>query len=243
MIQTPLIAPAQYQPTKLKTLPLREQPAYRVSANVAACNLAELLAAVVGGTRQIEAAEGLLAHFNGEPSSNSGQVLKRLFHASVSELASVRGIGHQTAVRIKAALSLGLKLNEPLEEQTTINSPGDAAGLVLHEMSLLEQERLRVMLLDTRNHVLDIVEVYHGSVNMSQVRIAEVFRPAVQRNATAMIALHNHPSGDPTPSPDDAAVTRAMVQAGKLLDLELLDHLIIGGNRFVSLKERGLGFS
>ncbi len=243
MTQIPLISAPQYKPTKLKTLPLREQPAYRVSANVAACSLAELLAAVVGGTKQIEVAEGLLAHFNGDPSTSSGQVLKRLYHAPVSETASVRGVGQQTAVRIKAALSLGLKLNEPVEERATINSPSDAAALVQHEMSLLEQEYLRVILLDTRNHVLDIVEVYHGSVNMSQVRIAEVFRPAVQRMATAIIALHNHPSSDPTPSPDDVAITRAMVQAGKLLDLELIDHLIIGGNRFVSLKERGLGFN
>jgi DNA repair protein RadC len=110
-------------------------------------------------------------------------------------------------------------------------------------MSLLEQEYLEVMLLDTRNRVLDIVEIYHGSVNSSQVRVGELFRPAIQRMAPAIIALHNHPSADPTPSPDDVAVTRAMVQAGKLLDIQLLDHLIIGGNRFVSLKERGLGFA
>jgi DNA repair protein RadC len=97
------------------------------------------------------------------------------------------------------------------------------------------------MLLDTRNRVLDIVEVYHGNVNSSQVRMAEVFKPAIQRMASAIIAAHNHPSQDPTPSPDDVAVTRAMVQAGKLLDVDLLDHLVIGGGRYVSLKERGLG--
>jgi DNA repair protein RadC len=89
---------------------------------------------------------------------------------------------------------------------------------------------------------LDISEVYHGSVNSSQVRIAEVFKPAIQRMAPAILVCHNHPSQDPTPSPDDVAVTRAMVQAGKLLDITLLDHLIIGGGRFVSLKERNLGF-
>ena len=102
---------------------------------------------------------------------------------------------------------------------------------------------IRRMLLDTRNRVIEIVEVYHGSVNSSQVRVGELFKPAVQRMAPAIIACHNHPSQDPTPSPDDVAVTRAMVQAGKLLDIALLDHLIIGGSRFVSLKERGLGFS
>jgi DNA repair protein RadC len=111
-------------------------------------------------------------------------------------------------------------------------------------MSLLEQEYLKVMLLDTRNRVLEIVEVYHGNVSATQVRVGELFKPAVQRMAPAIIAIHNHPSGDPTPSPDDVAVTRAIVQAGKLLDISLLDHLIIGGEgRWVSLKERGLGFS
>ena len=225
-----------YAPAKLKTLPLRDKPAYRVSVNTAACSLAELLAAVVGGTQQIEIAEGLLAHFSGD--------VQRIYKASVTELASVHGIGQQTAVRLKAALALGLKLHEPSEERPTINSPADAAALVQFEMSLLEQEYLKVILLDSRNRVIAIVEVYHGSVNNSQVRVGEVFKPAIQRLAPAMIVVHNHPSGDATPSPDDVAVTRAMVQAGKLLDVCLLDHLIIGGaGRFVSLKERGLGFS
>ena len=225
-----------YAPAKLKTLPLRDKPAYRVSVNTAACSLAELLAAVVGGAQQIEIAEGLLAHFGGD--------VQRIYKASVTELASVHGIGQQTAVRLKAALALGLKLHEPSEERPTINSPADAAALVQFEMSLLEQEYLKVILLDSRNRVIAIVEVYHGSVNNSQVRVGEVFKPAIQRLAPAMIVVHNHPSGDATPSPDDVAVTRAMVQAGKLLDVCLLDHLIIGGaGRFVSLKERGLGFS
>lgn len=227
--------PQAYSQPKIKTLPLRDQPAYRVTANPAACSLAELLAAVVGGAQQIEIAEGLLVRFGGD--------VRRIYHAHIAEIASVHGVGQQTAVRIKAALSLGLKLQEPTDERPSINSPADAAALVLHEMSLLEQEYLKVFLLDTRNRVLEIVEVYHGAVNSSQVRIAEVFKPAVQRMAPSIICCHNHPSADCTPSPDDVAVTRAMVQAGKLLDIDLLDHLIIGGGRFVSLKERGLGFS
>jgi DNA repair protein RadC len=123
-----------------------------------------------------------------------------------------------------------------------INSPADAAALVQAEMSLCDQEYLKVMLLDTRNRLIDLVEVYHGSVNSSQVRIAEVFKPAIQRMAPAVIVLHNHPSRCIDPSPDDIAVTRAIVQAGKLLDIQCLDHLIIAGGRYVSLKERGLGF-
>lgn len=233
--QTLLQDPPTYTQPKIKTLPLRDQPAYRVTANPAACSLAELLAAVVGGAQQIEIAEGLLTRFGGD--------VRRIYRAHIAEIASVQGVGQQTAVRIKAALSLGLKLQEPAGERPSINSPADAAALVMYEMSLLEQEYLKVFLLDQRNRVLEIVEVYHGSVNSSQVRIAEIFKPAVQRMAPAIICCHNHPSTDCTPSPDDVAVTRAMVQAGKLLDIELLDHLILGGGRFVSLKERGLGFS
>ena len=224
-----------YVPTRLKMLPLREQPAYRISANAAACNLAELLAAVVGGTQQIEIAEGILAQYDGD--------IQRICKAPVAELASIRGIGPQIAVRLRAILALGIKLHEPTSERPAVNSPSDAASMVQYEMGLLEQEHLKVILLDARNRVLDIVEVYHGNVNSAQVRMAEVFKPAIQRMASAIVCVHNHPSTDPTPSPDDVAVTRAMVQAGKLLGVDLLDHLVIAGNHFVSLKERGLGFS
>jgi DNA repair protein RadC len=115
-----------YRPTKLKTLPLRDQPAYRVSSNASACSLVELLAALVGGTQQIEVAEGLLAHFGGD--------IQRIYKAHVTELGAIHGIGQQTAVRIKAALALGLRLHDPTEEKPVINSPADAAALVQYEM-------------------------------------------------------------------------------------------------------------
>jgi DNA repair protein RadC len=231
-----LQSPSPYDQPKLKSLPLREQPAYRVTQNAAACNLSELLAAVIGGPKQIEVAEALLTRFGGDT--------RRLFQAHPAEMAVVKGVNQATAVRIKAALNLGQRLNLPVEERPTINSPADAAALIQYEMGLLEKEHLRVFLLDTRNHVMDIVEIYQGSVNSSQVRVGEIFRAAVGRLASAIIVAHNHPSSDPTPSPDDVAVTRAIVQAGKLLDIETLDHLIIGqGGRWISMKERGLGFS
>ncbi|MGH2628201.1 MAG: JAB domain-containing protein, partial [Anaerolineales bacterium] len=103
-------------------------------------------------------------------------------------------------------------------------------------------EELRVLLLDTRNHVQKTVVVYRGSLNMSWIRIGEVFRDAVRLNAAAVIVVHNHPSGDPTPSPEDIAVTRAIVQAGRLLDIDVLDHLVIARTGFSSLKAKGLGF-
>ena len=172
---------------------------------------------MIGGPKQIEISQALLAHFNGD--------IRRLYQAHPAELAAVKGISQTTAARIKAALNLGLRLNLPdSEERPTINSPADAAALVQAEMGLLEKEHLRVLLLDRRNRVLDIVEIYQGSVNSSQVRVGEIFRAAVQRLASAIVVAHNHPSGDPTPSPDDVAVTRAIVQAGKLLDIEILDR-------------------
>ena len=227
--------PTPYELPKLKRLPLRERPAYRVSVNPDACNLIELLAALVGGPQQIEIAEALLERFGS---------IRQLHQAHLGEFVAIRGLGKQTSVRLKAALALGKRaLLETEDERPAIHSPADAAALVGYEMSLLEQEHLKVMLLDTRNRVIDIVDIYHGSINSSQVRVAELFRPAIQRNAAAILALHNHPSQDPSPSPDDVAVTRAIIQAGNLLDLPLLDHIVLGGNgRYVSLKERGLAF-
>lgn len=234
MGQLPLIISIAPDP-RLARLPAPEQPVRRVAERPSACNRVELLAALIGGPNQLEKAELLLAAFGN---------LRSMAAATPDELAAVRGVGPQTAVRVRAALELGVRLaGETPEERPAIHSPADAAALVLPEMSALEQEHLRVILLDTRNRVLDIVRVYQGSLNSAQVRIGEIFRPAIRRNAAALIVTHNHPSGDPTPSPDDVAVTRAIVQAGKLLDIQALDHLIVAGGRFVSLKERGLGFS
>ena len=230
-VQTP------YELPKLKLRPLREQPAYRVAHNPTACNLLELLAAVVGGARQIEIAEELLQRFKG---------LTGLYRANIAEIAAVPGIGQRTAASLVASLELGKRLAMDVpEEPPAIHSPADAARLVQYEMSILEQEHLRVIVLNTRNRVLDIVEVYKGSLNSAQIRVAEIFRPAIRLNAAAIIVLHNHPSGSADPSPDDVAVTRSIVEAGKNLDISLLDHIIIGrapGKQWVSLKERGLGF-
>ncbi len=131
----------------------------------------------------------------------------------------------------------------PASERPTINSPADAADLLKPFVSNLEHEELWILLLNRRNSVIQLVRLYQGSVNSSQIRVGEVFRQAIIEQASAIVICHNHPSNDPTPSPDDVAVTRAIVQAGKLLDVDVLDHLIVCNDRFVSLKERGLGFS
>ena len=126
------------------------------------------------------------------------------------------------------------------ENPPSINCPEDVRKLLGPEMSGLAQEQLRVLLLNTRNQVVGQRIIYQGNVSSAIVRNAEVFRPAVIEAVPGIIVSHNHPSGDPTPSPEDAVLTRELVQAGKLLDIELLDHVVIGGERFVSLKERGL---
>jgi DNA repair protein RadC len=130
----------------------------------------------------------------------------------------------------------------PAAERPSVNSPSDAADLMKPFIGNLDHEELWIILLDRRNKVKQLVKLYQGSVNSSQVRVCEVFRQAVIEQASGIILAHDHPSGDPTPSPDDVAVTRAIVQAGKLLDIEVLDHIIVSHDRFVSLKERGLGF-
>jgi DNA repair protein RadC len=217
-----------------------ERPRERLAAlGPQALSNAELIAILlrvgVTGENAVQVGQRLLNKFGG---------LSGLHRAPFKELMDQHGLGEAKASQIKAAIELGRRLPlESPEERAAINSPADAAALVQYEMSALEQEHLRVILLDRRNRVMETVEVYKGSVNSSQIRVGEVFKEAIRKNASALIVIHNHPSGDPTPSPDDVAVTRAIVQAGKLLDVDVLDHLVIGQGKWVSLKERGLGFA
>lgn len=196
--------------------------------------IAILLRVGVQGENAVQIGERLLTKHKG---------IRGLQRIPFSELCKEHGIGEAKAAQIKAAIELGKRLFvEAPENRVAINSPSDAANLVKYDMSALEQEHLRVILLDRRNQVMEVNEVYRGSVSSSQVRVGEVFKEAIRKNASALIVVHNHPSGDPTPSPDDVAVTRAIVQAGKLLDIDVLDHLVIGSGRWVSLKEQKLGF-
>ena len=212
---------------------LRETPTARICAvGASAASLVELLGAVLGNP------DTALAVLNQFPT------LEDIARASNAELEDVAGIGKSSAARIRAALELGRRLVSTLpHERPCISSPADAANLVMSEMSLLEQEQLRVILLDTRNRVQGIQTVYQGSLNTTMVRIAELFREAIRANCAGIIVVHAHPSGDPSPSSEDVALTRDAVQAGKLLSVEVLDHLVIGKGNYVSLHERGLGFS
>lgn len=170
--------------------------------------------------------------------------LNGLARMPYAELASIKGIGNAKAAELHACFELGRRVAHAApEDRVQIKSPGDAAQL-LSDMARLEQEEMRTLLLDTKNRVLGRARVYQGSVHTTVVRISELFRDAVRHNATGIILAHNHPSGDPTPSPEDAAITREIIKAGELLDIDVLDHLVIGAQgKFVSLKERGLGFA
>jgi len=152
-------------------------------------------------------------------------------------------VGPAKAAELAAVLELGRRLaTEQPDARPAISRPEDVRALLQLEMGVLEQEQLRVLLLDTKNRVMSTRIVTTGSVNASVVRVSEVFREAVRENCTSVIVVHNHPSGDPTPSPEDVRVTSSLVAAGRLLDIEVLDHIVLAQSGYVSLRQRGLGF-
>jgi len=217
--------------TRIRELPASERPRERLrDLGPQALSNAELLALILrsGSTQQsvLSLASSLLARL------------------SFSDLVNESGIGEAKAAEIQAAFTLALRLNalQP-EERPYVRSPADVNNLLGAEMALLDQEHLRVLLVNTRNQVMSLNEVYKGNVSSAQVRTSEVFREAVRQNAPSIIVVHNHPSGDPAPSPDDVALTKTLNEAGKIMQIELLDHIVIGDRRFASLNQLGLGFN
>jgi DNA repair protein RadC len=224
----------------IRDMPSEERPRERLrNYGAGALSTAELLAIMLRVGSQGESAISLAMRILAEHGGLSG-----LAKASFAELQGIRGLGPAKITQIKAALELGRRLlvASP-EERPQVRSPADVANLVMIDMCWLEQEHLRLVLLDTKNRVLDIPTVYIGNLNTSVIRVGELFRYALRANCAGMIVVHNHPSGDPTPSPEDVRVTERVVEAGELLDVDVLDHIVIGDRRFVSLKERGLGFN
>jgi DNA repair protein RadC len=199
------------------------------------CNARELLAALLWLPGSERIANDLLSTY---------QTLDRVRNASAYELARVRGLGLRSAVRLTAALEAGRRSAfTPTDARPSIKSPTDAAQLLLPLLSGLEQEEFRVMLLTTKNTVLGIPLVYRGTICQVSLRVADVFRAAVRHNAASVIVAHNHPSGSDTVSNDDVFATRSLIQAGKLLEIECVDHIIVAGDgRWVSMKERRLAF-
>jgi len=229
----------KYQPL-IRELPVQERPRERLKHfGAASLSNAELLAILLrtGAASEsvVNMSVRLIAKYGG---------LSGLARASFGELCQEHGLGEAKSAQIKAAIELGRRLvSEQPGERVIIRSPMDIANLLQAEMSLLDQEELRLVLLNTKNQVLAVSEVYKGCVDRSFVRISELFREAIRENCPALVVVHNHPSGDPTPSPEDVRLTEQIIEAGKLLDIEVLDHIVIGRPNFVSLKERGLAFN
>lgn len=220
----------------IRDVPAEERPRERLVAHGAASlSTHELLAIILRtGTKDesvLQLANRLLQTFEG---------LRLLKEASLEEITSIKGIGEAKAVQIMSAIELGRRISQlKFEDRYAIRSPEDGANYVMEEMRFLTQEHFVCLYLNTKNQVLHKQTLFIGSLNASIVHPREVFKEAFRRSAASIICIHNHPSGDPGPSREDIDVTKRLAECGKILGIELLDHLIIGEKKFVSLKEKG----
>lgn len=223
----------------MREMEASEKPRERLERHGAGVlSSAELVAIILNTGTQKESVLPLSQRILAENGGLSG--LMRMEHP---DLVCIPGIGPAKAAKLKAALEMGRRLTTIMDEdKPRIASPEDVVRLYGVEMSSLEREELRIVLLDTKHHVKSSFVVASGTVNSANMRMAEVFTPAVKRNAPFVMLVHNHPTGDPTPSSADVQFTRDAVRAGTLLDIGVLDHIIIGQGRHASLKRLGLGF-
>ncbi|AXM89626.1 MULTISPECIES: RadC family protein [Anoxybacillus] len=220
----------------IRHVPPDERPRERLlSEGPQSLSNQELLAILLRtGTKQysvLTLAQHLLTHFEG---------LRQLKDATIEEMTSIKGIGKTKAIQIIAALELGRRVHQlQYDDRYVIRSPEDGARYVMEDMRFLSQEHFVVLYLNTKNQVMHKKTVFIGSLNASIVHPREVYKEAIKRSAASIICIHNHPSGDPTPSREDIEVTRRLAECGRLVGIELLDHLIIGDKTYVSLKEKG----
>lgn len=223
---------------RIKEWPIPERPRERLrDVGASALSVRELIAILIGsGTRGRSAVA-----VAGELLASAGGSLRRLSAASPAELARIRGVGVAVAARVAAALELGRRLaREEPEERARIRGPGDVYERCAPTLRDLTQEEFRVLLLSTQHAVIRELVVTRGILDASVVHPREVFKAAVVESAAAVILVHNHPSGDPLPSAEDRNVTRQLVEAGRLLGIPVLDHIVIGDGRYVSFIESGL---
>lgn len=221
---------------KIRELPAAERPRERILLwGVSAVQNRDLIAVLLNsGTRTMSAlglADRLLAEFG---------TLPALAEASIEELSSIPGIGEAKAVRISAACELGRRISSVSEtDRPLVRSAADVARLLQGQMRFLDREKFLTVLLDTKHRVIGIPTVSVGHLSGALVHPREVFKAAIRRSSAAIILVHNHPSGDPTPSREDILVTRRLVEAGQLLGIEVLDHVILGGQSYTSLRQEG----
>jgi DNA repair protein RadC len=226
----------QAMPLMIRDVPKDARPRERLlSDGPESLSNQELLAILLRtGTKDesvLELAQRLLHHFEG---------LRSLKDATIEEMTSIKGIGKAKAMQILAALELGRRISRlSYDERYEIRSPEDGAKYVMEDMRFLSQEHFVAIYLNTKNQVIHRKTVFIGSLNSSIVHPREVFKEAIKRSAASVICAHNHPSGDPTPSREDIEVTKRLAESGRIIGIELLDHLIIGDHTFISLKEKG----
>jgi DNA repair protein RadC len=233
-------APEHRRATRsIRDLPAAERPRERLALRgPGGLSAAELIAVVLGtggaGSSAMALAEEALARHAG---------VGALARATDAELAAIPGVGAAKAARLAAAFELGRRsMADWPAGRWTIRSPRDVADRLVVEMGRLEREELRVLSLNAKNAVQRVSTAYVGNVSASLVRVGELFRDAVRLDASGVILVHNHPSGDPTPSPDDLHLTAEAIAAGRLLDIDVLDHVVIGHDAWVSLRDRGVSF-
>ncbi|MGG7056692.1 RadC family protein [Clostridium nigeriense] len=223
---------------KVTDMPEEERPIEKLLINgPETLSNAELLAVILRtGTRGeniVSLSTRVLSEFNG---------LDGLLDAGIDEITSIKGIKNIKASQIMAIGELVRRINmlSLIRESKSITSPNDIARLVMKEMVFLKQEVLKLIMLDTKNNIIGIKDVFKGSLNSSIVHPREIFKEALKKSSSSIIICHNHPSGDPTPSKEDINITIRLKECGKIMGIDLLDHLIIGKNQYVSLKEKGI---
>jgi DNA repair protein RadC len=223
----------------IKDLPVDERPRERLQRlGARALSDAELLALLIRtGTRSESALVLAQRLLKGDGGKNG---LAFVVDASIEELSKIKGIGLAKSVQLKAAVELGRRISaNTWRHGFTINCPSDVKDLLMEEMRFLEKEYFKAILLNIKNHVIAIEEISVGSLNTSIVHPREVFKPAIRRSSASIILVHNHPSGDSTPSREDIEVTSRLVESGKIIGIQVLDHVIIGDGCITSLKEIG----
>ncbi|MCP3741235.1 RadC family protein [Rossellomorea sp. BNER] len=220
----------------IRDYPNDERPRERmIQSGAKSLSNQELLAILLRtGTKSesvIQLSNRLLQTFEG---------LRLLKDASVEEITAIHGIGLAKAIQLMAAVEIGRRIsNLTFDDRFSIRSPEDGANFVMNDMRFLSQEHFVCLFLNTKNQVLHKKTIFIGSLNASIVHPREVFKEAFRRSAASIICIHNHPSGDPTPSREDIEVTKRLVECGKIIGIDILDHLIIGEKKYVSLKEKG----